>query len=187
MRDVEAFEDRRWGSERRKGEKKKIRQIYIRKWLINFCWTICSRRLRYQFPFLLHFSPSLPPFFSFNRWSQESVGSKDGSISSSPLEKVPESVGPHVAALMCLKLPWSEQRREGEGERGSGERKSLHSFQSECHFFPSAKKGFGQTIASRRCSRGYRTILTVFLVHSLGCENFTWRKGEKKGPFSKRR
>lgn len=68
--------------------------------------------------------PSLPLFSSFNRWSQESVGSKDGSISSSP-QKVPESVGLHVAALMCLKLPWSEQRRwwgaggvEGRGEGG---------------------------------------------------------------------
>lgn len=181
MRDVEAFEDRRWGSEGRKERRKKIPQIYIMKWLINFCWTICSRQLRYQFPFLLHFSPLPSSFFlSFNRWSQESVGSKDGSISSSPLEKVPESVGPHAAALMCLKLPWSEQRREG----GSAERKSLHSFQSECRFLPSAKKAFGQAIASRRCSRGYRAILTVFLAPSLECENFTWRKGGKKRPFS---
>lgn len=130
-----------------KGEKKKIRQIYIREWLINFCWTICSRRLRYQFPFLLHFFPlpSLPFllfFLSFNRWSQESVGSKDGSISSSPLEKVPESVGPHVAALMCLKLRWSEQRRVGDEGRWrgwAGERKSPHSFQSVCRFLPPAK------------------------------------------------
>lgn len=71
---------------------------------------------------------------------------------------------------MCLKLPWSEQRRVGDEGRGrgrAGERKSPHSFQPACRFLPPATKRLRQTIASRRRSRSYRGVLTAFRTHSL--------------------